>query len=245
MTLGDQQRHHRAGVRRLLQLTVTPARRQLERAFPNGARLALAGLGLGNPEQLVDDCVAVALDELLGARAGGVRTAAAFATLRDDVRGDLHDAATKAAAQVATIAETISVTSSVINALTAPAFDASVSDLRRQLRWLAGPGFITATGAARLPDVVRYCHAARVRAEKLAGDLDRDRRRMVPIVRLQDEIDDVLLDAPADRRAELMALRWDVEELRVAAWAQHLGTRAGVSETRIRRDLDRIAPAVG
>ncbi len=242
MSAAEQQRGMRAGVRRLLLLTITAPRKQLERLVPNSARLALAQLRIGTVEELVEDCIGVAIDGLLGDRAGTVRTQAAFESLRDDVRGELHDAAARVVTLAASIAESAAAVERIISALTGSAFDASVADLRAQLRWLAGPGFVRSTGAARLADVERYVRAARLRAEKLPGDLERDRRRMAPIRRLQDEIDDVLLDAPAAHRVELVGLRWDVEELRVAAWAQQLGTRSGVSETRIRRDLDRIAP---
>jgi ATP-dependent helicase HrpA len=242
MSAAEQARSTRAGVRRLLLLTIVAPRRQLERLVGNAARLALPQLRAGTVEELVDDAVGIAVDVLVGDRGAAVRDQATFDALREDVRGELHDAAARVVGMAAAIAETAATTLALLAPLSASAFDASVADLRAQLRWLAGPGFVRATGSARLGDVERYVRAARARAEKLAGDLERDRRRMAPIRRLQDEIDDVLVDAPPERRVELMALRWDVEELRVAAWAQQLGTRSGVSETRIRRDLDRIAP---
>ena len=40
--------------------------------------------------------------------------------------------------------------------------------------------------------------------------------------------------------AELVRVRWMLEEFRVSLWAQHLGTAYPVSDTRIRKVLDAL-----
>ena len=91
-----------------------------------------------------------------------------------------------------------------------------------------------------LPDVARYVEGIGVRIDKLAGDAVRDRKRLAPIRRLQDEIDDLLLTCPPSRMRELLDVRWLVEELRVSVFAQGLGTAGPISEQRIERALDAL-----
>ena len=45
----------------------------------------------------------------------------------------------------------------------------AVDDLTAQVRALVGPGFVTATGRRRLPDLRRYLAAANHRLDRLAG----------------------------------------------------------------------------
>ncbi len=42
---------------------------------------------------------------------------------------------------------------------------------------------------------------------------------------------------------EIEAVAWSLEELRISAFAQHLGAREKVSVTRIRKHLDKIVAA--
>jgi ATP-dependent helicase HrpA len=121
-----------------------------------------------------------------------------------------------------------------------PALRSSVADMREQLDRLVGPGFVTRTGTARLIDVVRYLRAVGVRIDKLREDPLRDRERMRPIQALEAELASVgvRLDWAGDKRVE--EVRWMLEELRVAVWAQSLGTAIPVSESRVRRAIARL-----
>jgi len=49
---------------------------------------------------------------------------------------------------------------------------------------------------------------------------------------------------PATRAAaaDVLAIGWQIEELRVSLWAQQLGTPRPVSEKRIYRAIDAITP---
>jgi ATP-dependent helicase HrpA len=248
MDRDEQVRSTRSAVRRLLAQSISAPRKQLEKLFTTPTRLALTRLEYGTVEQIADDCIRAAIDSLVaihgGPHGGALWTQSEFEELRDTVRGELFSTAAAIAVDVSEIVTGVAAIVSILEQLASNAFDTSVADIEAQLRFLAGPDFITSTGAVRLHDVVRYVRAAQFRAEKLAGDVDRDRKRLGPVTRLQLEIDDVLLDVPSARRAEVMALRWQVEELRISVFAQHLPTAGTVSEARIRRELDRIAPAV-
>ena len=110
-------------------------------------------------------------------------------------------------------------------------------DVERQLRRLVHPGFVTATGAARLPDVERYLRAAARRLERLPDAPAPDLDRMAAIQELEREYGARARDlaAPAARAGRPARDPWLLEELRVSHFAQALGTRGQVSAKRIRK----------
>jgi Domain of unknown function (DUF3418) len=74
-----------------------------------------------------------------------------------------------------------------------------------------------------------------VRLDKLPDRVAHDRRLMATCRALENDV-----DVYAERLAptvELEELNWQLEEFRVATFAQHLGTGGKVSEKRIRAAL--------
>jgi ATP-dependent helicase HrpA len=102
-------------------------------------------------------------------------------------------------------------------------------DVARQIGGLVFKGFVGATGVDRLPDVERYLHAAERRLERLPSAVAVDADRMRAINELE------ALYRDRDRRPP--EVRWMLEELRVAQFAQGLGVRGEVSAKKIRRAL--------
>jgi ATP-dependent helicase HrpA len=122
-----------------------------------------------------------------------------------------------------------------LSAQPAPVLEPAFADMRGQFAALIFPGFIARTGAARLPDLIRYLRAMVRRLEKLPGEQGRDAERMAAVHRMSDEYAAALAglrpevrDSPA-----AIAVRWMIEELRVNLFAQLLGTPGPVSEKRI------------
>jgi ATP-dependent helicase HrpA len=99
------------------------------------------------------------------------------------------------------------------------------------------PGFITATGITRLPDVERYLRAASRRLERLPNAPAPDLDRMRGIQELEREYEARIESWPSGRPlpAALRDVPWLLEELRVSHFAQALGTRGQVSAKRIRK----------
>ena len=122
----------------------------------------------------------------------------------------------------------------------APALAPAREDVERQLRRLVYPGFVAATGAARLPDVERYLRAAARRLERLPNAPAPDLDRMRAVHELEAEHARRLAAWPPGRPlpAALREVPWMLEELRVSHFAQSLGTRGQVSSKRIRRALE-------
>jgi ATP-dependent helicase HrpA len=102
-------------------------------------------------------------------------------------------------------------------------------DVAAQLGGLVYQGFVSATGAGRLPDVARYLRAATQRLERLPDAVAADRDKLAVIHELEAE----LRSRPGAPREVV----WMLQELRVSQFAQGLGVRGQVSAKRIRRAL--------
>ena len=121
-----------------------------------------------------------------------------------------------------------------LQAAASPALAAAFADMRAQFAALIYPGFVSETGRRRLPDLVRYLRAISRRLDTMAEDPARDAEpdggrapgdRGLPGTRWP--------ALPPARRsgADVRAVRWMIEELRVSLFAQVLGTPgAGVRE---------------
>jgi ATP-dependent helicase HrpA len=125
--------------------------------------------------------------------------------------------------------------------MTNPAFSPAVSDVHTQLDALIHPGWVTATGRPRLPDVHRYVRAILHRLDRLPGDLARDTDHMETIARVTDAWLEALDHSHTTAaREDLAGVRWMLEELRVNLFAQFLGTPYPVSEKRVQRAIENV-----
>jgi ATP-dependent helicase HrpA len=101
-------------------------------------------------------------------------------------------------------------------------------DVARQLGGLVFKGFVGAAGIERLADIERYLRAAEHRLERLPDAVATDADRMRAIGELE---------AEWRERGRPAEVRWMLEELRVAQFAQGIGVRGQVSSKRVRREL--------
>ncbi|WP_084011038.1 ATP-dependent RNA helicase HrpA [Pseudofrankia sp. DC12] len=126
-----------------------------------------------------------------------------------------------------------------------PALTASVEDLRRQLAELVHPGFLAGTGADRLDDLARYLSGALRRLDRLPADATAEQPKLAKITRVRDAYDELsadLLPPGVPPGPDLLRIRWMIEELRISLFAQTLRTPYPVSEERLYRVMDELAP---
>jgi ATP-dependent helicase HrpA len=90
-----------------------------------------------------------------------------------------------------------------------------------------------------LGDVDRYLRAIERRLDVLPDKPQRDAELMARCRSVEAEFDD--LAATVAPSADVEALAWSLEELRVSSFAQHLRTPTPVSEKRIRKEIHRLA----
>jgi ATP-dependent helicase HrpA len=238
----EQRREMWAGTSRLLSLVVGVPAKQLERRLGNQTTLALGRSGYGSVADLVDDCATAAFDRALDLHGGPVWDEAAFAKLAEAVRNDVVSIAEAVISFAGGILTAATHVQGRLDRLVAPTLEPARQDMVDQLARLVRPRFVQTTGAARLPDLLRYVRAIDRRLDKLSEDPARDRARMQRIQQLAEECDTATRANTGAAGAVVAGekVRWMIEELRVSTFAQVLGTPAPISEPRVRRAIEAI-----
>jgi ATP-dependent RNA helicase HrpA len=230
---------HRLGVRRLvlLRLGASPVRELLD-ALDNAGRLALAGPPYASAAELVADVEAGLVLDLVDARPV-VRTPASFEELLAAARAERGPRLGVALADVSVVLGHWRRTERLLSGRAEMAELPARTDMAAQLDRLVHRGFVGEVGVARLRHYRRYLTALEQRAERLAGQLTKDRDLMARIVDLQAAYDHQLAALAQDQPPpdHLRRVRWLLEEYRVSLWAQQLGTDGSVSDQRVRKAL--------
>jgi ATP-dependent helicase HrpA len=231
----------RTGTRRLLLLTIPSPTRHVQSTLDNRAQLLLAAAPHGSLAAVIADATAAAADALVDEAGGPAWDAGGFARLRDHVAGALAARTTVVMADVVAImGARADLHRRMETMLAAPLRDAR-QDVAQQLGGLVYPGFVAASGLARLPDVLRYLRAADRRLEQLPNVIAVDRDRMAGVRALEAELRARVGAAVAAGwpvPAPLVDAGWMLQELRVSHFAQALGVHGQVSAKRIRKLLD-------
>lgn len=236
----EQEARHRLGVRRLLQLEVeSPVKRVLD-GLTNVEKLALAGSPYPSVAELLEDCRAAVLQDVVDARPA-VRDQAAYDALRAEAARD-HEARLRATmADVIRVLDAWRQAEKALSGRADMAMLPALTDMRAQLARLVDRGFVGVAGAAQLRRYPTYLAALEQRREKLPSQVGRDRQLADQLADLQDAYLHQLAALPEGRPpgAGLRQVRWMLEEYRVSLWAQQLGTPYPVSDQRIRRSLQK------
>jgi len=223
------------GTSRLLRLTVGGSARMLNDLFDNRATLALASSPHGSKLAWVNDAADCIFMQLLEEAGGPAWSEHDFLQLADRVRAALPDAVRSVGGEAVDILVTAAALRRDLGEPVATALHPAYLDMQAQLDRLVYPDHLTAVGARRLGDIVRYLQGIRVRLDKLPNRVVQDRQLMAKCRSLENDFE-VFTDRLA-ASAELEELNWQLEEFRVATFAQQLGAREKVSEKRIRAAL--------
>ena len=228
---------HRAGVRRLLLLGTNPPWKRVLARLTNEQKLALAENPHGSVPKLLEDALAAAVDDIVAQHvAGPVRTRAAFDEALAATRTHVAQRVLTIVAEVEPVLAQRAEILRLLERMTAPAVSVTVADARAQIDGLVRPGFIADTGAERLPDLRRYLRGISLRLEKAAENPRRDATHQEAVDGVESAYADLLDALPPLRRrsADVVAIGWMIEELRVSLFAQTLGTKQSVSAKRVR-----------
>jgi ATP-dependent helicase HrpA len=226
-------------VRRLLLLNVNSPAALLQRQLSNEAKLALSRNAPGGVTALLDDCLTAALDEFIASSGGLPADEQAFAHLLAAVRRGLGATLARIVNQVGQVLSLAHQVEKRLSGPAAPMLLPALVDMRAQLTGLVHPGFVAETGSARLADLPRYLRAIERRLDKVADDVNRDGARRWEVEQATRAYAQLLDSLPPGREsdADVRAIRWILEELRVSLFAQTLGTPAPVSLQRILRAI--------
>ncbi|GAA0476543.1 ATP-dependent RNA helicase HrpA [Streptomyces sp. NPDC046215] len=233
------------GTRRLILLNLpsNPAKFAQDK-LSNQQKLALSRNPHGSIPALFEDCVSGAADKLIAARGGPVWDEESFRKLFDAVRADIVDATLDTIRKVQEVLAAWQACERRLKATTSMVLVPSLTDIKEQLASLIRPGFVTAHGVRRLPDLLRYLVAVDRRLTQLPTNAERDRSRMAKVKEMQDEHAWLLEQFPKGRPVpqEALDIRWMIEELRVSYFAHALGTAHPVSDKRIVKAIDQLVP---
>ncbi|ART79212.1 ATP-dependent RNA helicase HrpA [Oceanisphaera avium] len=228
------------GQSRLLLLQLPSPIKYLHEKLPNKAKLGLYFNPYGRVLDLVDDCIRAGVEVLMRRYHAPAWSPDEFAILKDQVGGELNHTVADIALQV----ETLLSQSHEIKKRLKGKIDLSqamaMTDIQAQLNNLIFKGFVTVTGGERLLEVSRYLTAILRRLEKLPIDPNRDRLQLLKIQQVQDAYQALLNKQPKGQAlpAEILEIRWMIEELRVSFFAQTLGTAYPISEKRILQQIN-------
>ncbi|MET7575441.1 ATP-dependent RNA helicase HrpA [Streptomyces sp. NPDC005492] len=233
------------GTRRLIvrNIPVNPAKFASEK-LTNAQKLALSANPHGSIQALFDDCALAAADKLIGDFGGPAWDEESYRKLYEKVRAEIVDTTVRAVGQVQQVLAAWQACERRLKAAHSPALLANLADVRAQLDALVKPGFVTAAGIRRLPDLMRYLVAADRRLQQMPTGVQRDTTRMEKVHEMRDEYAWLLEQLPQGRPvpASVRDIRWMIEELRVSYFAHALGTAYPVSDKRIVKAIDAAAP---
>ncbi|MEV5785114.1 ATP-dependent RNA helicase HrpA [Streptomyces sp. NPDC052287] len=233
------------GTRRLIlrNIPVNPGKFASDK-LTNAQKLALSANPHGTVQALFDDCATAAADKLIGDFGGPAWDEESYRKLYDRVRAEIVDTTVRTVGQVQQVLAAWQACERRLKDARSPVLLANLADVRKQLDALVKPGFVTATGLRRLADLMRYLVAADRRLQQMPTSVQRDTTRMEKVHEMQDEYAWLLEQMPQGRPVpqQVLDIRWMIEELRVSYFAHALGTAYPVSDKRIVKAIDAVAP---
>ncbi|MFF8096428.1 ATP-dependent RNA helicase HrpA [Streptomyces sp. NPDC016675] len=233
------------GTRRLIlrNIPVNPAKFASEK-LTNQQKLGLSANPHGSIQALFDDCATAAADRLIADFGGPAWDEESYRKLYDKVRAEIVDTTVRTVGQVQQVLAAWQACERRLKAVRSPALLANLQDVRGQLDALVKPGFVTEAGIKRLPDLMRYLVAADRRLQQMPTGVQRDTSRMEKVHEMRDEYAWLLEQMPQGRPVpqQVLEVRWMIEELRVSYFAHALGTAYPVSDKRIVKAIDALAP---
>ena len=232
-TAAEQRALMREGTRQLLLNALPGPPKSLLTGLDNKVRLVLAQYPHGGAQGLLEEAYTAAVDELMGADPA-VRDAEAFTRLRTHIAG----AVTARTSALLLTGARVTAQWGKIQRLLPTAAPDTAEDVRAQVQDLVYPGFLLAAGPGHASHLPRYLAAAAARLEAVPSGarIPLSETTGVAVLdrvyaALQRHLDTAAPEAA--QSAEVAAVHWSIEELRVSLFAQHLGTAQTVSEKRI------------
>ncbi|MGJ8485394.1 ATP-dependent RNA helicase HrpA [Pseudoalteromonas sp. SYSU M81236] len=228
------QQAHQQGLRRLVLLNVPSPIKYLQQNLPNKSKLGLYFNPFGKVNDLIDDCIAAAVDSLL-TKYGNIRTAESFEKAKEQIRGELGDTVVEIATQVEQVLSIAHGLNKRMKGRVDLTMITAHGDIKSQLQSLVFKGFVSQHGAAKMTDLIRYLKAIERRLEKLPVDPNRDRLCVLELEKVAEQYQKLTNKIPKGMPVpeEISNIFWMQQELRVSLFAQTLGTPYPVSTKRV------------
>ena len=236
-------RAHVAGVRRLLRIALADKLKQARRQLPVQPKTGLLHAAIDQPvtkadafrkpvardaDVLREDIVEGAFAALTSDGLWDIRDAATFDARAEALGKSLFGEAMRRLQQAEAILTGVADVRARLESKLMGWASGNLDDMRRHLDSLAHPGFLRDTAADTLSELPRYLKALALRAERAQRDPQKDQARMLELKPFVDALGDA---AVGDETAGI--LRRELEELRVATYAQEIGAKGGVSAKKL------------
>ncbi|MFY8349675.1 ATP-dependent RNA helicase HrpA [Pseudoalteromonas sp. SSM20] len=228
---------HLKGLRRLVLLNIPSPIKYLQQKLPNKAKLGLYFNPFGKINELIDDCIAAAVDSILASNSN-IRDEQSFNNVKETIRGELGDAVVAIALDVEAALSLVSSLNKKLKGKSDFTMIMAQGDIKEQLSKLIFKGFVTSHGAARIKDVIRYLKGVERRLEKLPIDPHQDKLKMLDVEKAEHILKEAIGKARSNtEKQKLEEVRWMIEELRISLFAQNLGTAYPISLKRIQNAI--------
>ena len=232
----EQAEANRSGYPRLAWLTLGKPRRFFERQVLKDSTLVAHASVIGEPRVLVDSVMLAVAWRCYFENHGLPTTKAAFEALLKAERPRLADIFADTVIHLADILQTRARVVTRTESLTSPAFRAAREDVINQVRALTPPNLLQRTPSDKLAHVARFLQAADHRLANLQGHTQRDATRLAQVKAFEARLRQL---HESERHAEdqWLELRFDLEELRVALFAESLAKKGVISVKKMEQRL--------
>ncbi|GAB3624896.1 ATP-dependent RNA helicase HrpA [Mariniluteicoccus endophyticus] len=221
------------GLRRLVLLNTPDPTKWVVSHLSATDKLSLGHSPYTTVRALLADARLKAVGDLVAARTDGsdITTAERFTALCDAVRQDNPE---RMLAVVRTVADILRRVQDLRIRLEGVADADLRADMSEQVDNLVFGGFVAATPEPHFSDLPRYLHGIDVRIIGLANNPSRDFQASEAVWAVEDAYAELCAAMPAGALPpDVDAIGWMIEELRISAYAQALGTRVPVSRKRV------------
>ncbi|MDP4536791.1 ATP-dependent RNA helicase HrpA [Alkalimonas collagenimarina] len=222
------------GLRRLVLLNIPSPVKYLQDSLPNKAKLGLYFNPFGKVMELIDDCIAAAVDAMLTEQPLPTNQSE-FLAIKERVRAELGEQVLAIALKVEQILSQAHAIQKRLKGKVDLAHVQAQAEVKQHLEQLLFKGFVSQHGAKRLDDILRYVKAMEKRLEKLPIDPHRDRLMMHEYQRAEEAWQQLKgqYQTAAVVPQPVADIRWMIEELKVSLFAQTLGTAYPISLKRV------------
>ncbi len=228
--LADEERQQDemwGGTRRLLRLQLPSPIRKIDRLLADRVKLIMLTDIVQSKADWYNDILNVCLDEIIIAKGGPAWTSDGFAALVAEGQSQLTELLEQTCEHCEKLVATASSISQRLDALSgADSLGPSVDDARAHFSRLVYPGFLSGVGLPKLGDMQRYLAALQHRLQQLPDSPSKDSRLAAESVAVEQAYAKAL--AEHAMTSELEEITWELEELRVQNFAQHLRPRSAV-----------------
>lgn len=214
----------------------------LSRKLPGIDTLSLRFAPFGSKNELIDDIINAAIEHTFVDELPFPRTREAFTNQLAAKRKQLVPVASKLCDELEQVFEHYRQVSKRLDGNLPLSWVEAAGDIKDQLSRMLFKGFVSQSGAERVPRMSAYFRAIDRRLDSIDKAPDKDRQRRAELLPVWEQfklLPATVEDVP-DYARDYRALRWSFEELRVSLFAQEVGALEKVSVSRLENRLQAL-----